>query len=71
MALFSTPTTVDGVLAAFNTTIANLQTVAAAQEAEASKQANIAAAALVAKALADAESARASKVVGQLQAIFK
>ncbi len=69
--MFTTkPTTVDGVLSAFRTTIDNLNAVASAQSAKAAEQEVIAANALAAKAAAEAESSRAVDVAGKLQAIF-
>lgn len=53
--------TVDGVLATFNKTIADLQEIEAAERAEAEKQEVIAAQALQSKAVAEAQAARAAK----------
>lgn len=71
MNLFTTaPKSVDGVLSAFKAAITDLNTVAAAQRDEAVKQETIAAAALSAKASAEAEATRATNIAAQMSTIF-
>lgn len=65
------PSTVDGVLSVFRTAIDDLQSVADAHRTKAVQQSAIADAALSAKADAEAEAARATKVATQMEAIFK
>lgn len=71
MNIFNTaPKSVDGVLSAFKAAIADLQTVASEQQATAAKQEEIAAAALSAKAVAEAEATRATNIAAQMSTIF-
>lgn len=71
MNIFTTkPTTVDGVMAAFNQTIADLQTVASVQTAEATRQAEVKAAAEAAEKAAWDEAKRADTIVGKMKALL-
>lgn len=71
MNIFATaPKTVDSVMATFNTAIANLEAVATAQTLEATRQAEVKAAAEAAEKAAWAEVKRADSIVGKMKAIF-
>jgi hypothetical protein len=62
--------TVDGVLSAFRSTIADLQDVAIAHNDAAAEHDRVATAALSAKAAAETEATRATAIASQMQAIF-
>jgi len=66
--IFTTPAklTVDAVIAQFNKTVADLDAVAEAEQAEAERQSSIINEATAAKALAEAEAAKARKVAGKI-----
>lgn len=64
------PTTVEGVMAAFNTTINQLNEVATVQYAKAEEQFNIATKASAAAEAATVEAKRAAEIAGKMSAVF-
>jgi hypothetical protein len=73
MAFFGTTPakTVDSVVAAFQSTIADLNAVAAEQTAEASRKFDLAAQSLTDAKKAEAEATRATKIAAQMAAVFE